>query len=1062
MKKKIFSSLLLVAAVVATSSVVFSCKDYDDEYAIEQRKMLDDLATLQDKVDLATDFLNDLKLGADPIFALWTKVDSQAIWDLTDTKLDSIHAFEVFAQKTDLNDSIQAVRDAIGEAIDALSETYVSQTNYNEFVQEYEQSKQDYQKSIDSLGTVIDEISSTINTTITTIVEADLDSIKKVTADLGEKIVKLDATVATVSATASTALTTAQNAQTKAQEALTAAQNAQTKADEAATAAANAATAAATAQTSADNAQKSADNAKTVADAAKALADTNKGLIENLQKVVDNKVDKSTFETLQTTVTNLSNTVTTLSDDVKKALTDAANAQSTANTAKATADANKTAIESIQSTLTTLATKESVTEVAQKVEDLTKRVEANETKIADILDNKLPALEQKIAAAEKAAKDYADELAKELGEKLAAKADTATVNALTITVGELKDNVDQLMKDVPALSQKVEELKKAVDELEPRVTALEQAVEKLVSKDDFNKYVSSVNINGTENPVIGYFNLPLDVRSMLLATYFGNADLVSDSRQFPTIRTNNAVFADRQFTDADDEMIGIEGADYQITINNKELLFNEEAGNAGKVYLTINPNTVDFTGLDGVSLVNSQNEESAFKLQNVKKSNEVMSYGYKMTRAGENNFYEADATLPKNKVSQTTIKVDIQNYKEIAQDIKAFVQDRSNRPDVANIARTVYTQISNVLPEQYVQVSWTDSQASRFVRSGSGLAATAVRPLSYSFYKDAHYYTVPGYERAINFIDRVIGSIKIDIPTIDVKPMIAPQVQEIEMVELSDEMIAKFIVKLDTVVFAGGQSIPFTLHGGTVDVVDNEGHKIGEAIVGDKPGEAIVPQQTLTIHYDLSQEIQKMYDDLQQPVADTREAIQEMVNALIDDVNEIIKQVNQLDNVRVSIEQAKKDIRDQLASYLTKINNLIVKGVNNANNALQPIMLIKTTSGFKIGSLSAKKAAKVNAESVLVLTSYTGEIVAPAYKKFVAVTNVYKNDGTLKTSAKGGDATCKSILNQANTGDLLKVLPGSRQAIKFQGKAGYIYEIAYAALDYSGRDTVRKFYVEVH
>ena len=74
-------------------------------------------------------------------------------------------------------------------------------------------------------------------------------------------------------------------------------------------------------------------------------------------------------------------------------------------------------------------------------------------------------------------------------------------------------------------------------------------------------------------------------------------------------------------------------------------------------------------------------------------------------------------------------------------------------------------------------------------------------------------------------------------------------------------------------------------------------------------------------------------------------------------------------------------------------------------------MLVSTTDGF--AQLSSIKAApsQINATSaVLVPTSYTGEVLAPAMKKYVAVTAAFDKDGnSVESVASVPIAICYSI-----------------------------------------------------
>ena len=86
-------------------------------------------------------------------------------------------------------------------------------------------------------------------------------------------------------------------------------------------------------------------------------------------------------------------------------------------------------------------------------------------------------------------------------------------------------------------------------------------------------------------------------------------------------------------------------------------------------------------------------------------------------------------------------------------------------------------------------------------------------------------------------------------------------------------------------------------------------------------------------------------------------------------------------------------------------------------------------------------------------------MLAPAVKKFVGVTNVFK----ASASAQKGNAECKAALDAVNQGWYFnKVIPGNRYGIAVENlKAGYTYEIFYSALDFQGKISARKFYVTV-
>ena len=95
--------------------------------------------------------------------------------------------------------------------------------------------------------------------------------------------------------------------------------------------------------------------------------------------------------------------------------------------------------------------------------------------------------------------------------------------------------------------------------------------------------------------------------------------------------------------------------------------------------------------------------------------------------------------------------------------------------------------------------------------------------------------------------------------------------------------------------------------------------------------------------------------------------------------------------------------------------------------------------------------------AVLHPTSYTAEIVAPASKKFVAVTRVKRNGAWSSALAKE--------MNEANSEYFNKVLEGKTKAVKFQlpatAQKGDLIEVVYSGLDYLGYTSTRKYYISV-
>ncbi|MDE6143808.1 MAG: hypothetical protein K2F94_07030, partial [Muribaculaceae bacterium] len=131
------------------------------------------------------------------------------------------------------------------------------------------------------------------------------------------------------------------------------------------------------------------------------------------------------------------------------------------------------------------------------------------------------------------------------------------------------------------------ELKAALEELQPQIDAINERL---------NKLITNILVQQTYNPLFGTINLPIGLQTNINANYYGVAD---HALKFP--------FGDEQYEyNADQSVLATEGvADAIASLNpqgavaiqaNVPYIEDSEA-NLGNLYLTINPNTVDFTGV---------------------------------------------------------------------------------------------------------------------------------------------------------------------------------------------------------------------------------------------------------------------------------------------------------------------------------------------------------------------------------------------------------------------------------------------------------------------------------
>lgn len=678
------------------------------------------------------------------------------------------------------------------------------------------------------------------------------------------------------------------------------------------------------------------------------------GKVDNLAQVVNdlNIAATQAIAQLQTLITDLGTEVGTLKSEVetlKSQLNEIITAWGpkveeaikTAADALALAQSNSTQITTMQ---------EQYEALSAKLDSLANLDHTHNPSYDDTeLRNSIAALaeEMKDFASKQALRDVLT--AAELMHAEAMEYTKRVENMAAEKLGELENNFT-------TLEATVAEIKAKVDEIYPKVQENRQYI--IGIYDYLKKMITGITIQAVNNPVFGSFAFPWGVQSNILVGYYGESDV--DVR-FPTTRTANYIYKECALTDKDAEMLGSSVESYNKF--GQPVLVEETEGNAGKVYVTINPTSVDFTG-QKLPLVNSQDEESAVKLGALEKSDAVLRFG--VTRAANNGFYEATATFTEDNIPTYDVDKSMiyNSLKDIAKDVLNH-QDGINVKAAASRLYNVFLELNGNLDAYGIKASWNFNDVEGNVQTNSvyskyAIAATAIKPLSYAFLYDMQLGT----------------SINNRLPNL---PTINPNV----------EAIINNIVDLDQL---EGQIMP--------------------------------------------------------EVKDALELVKDQVVAgagnYMDKAEPYINKLNYWTS--------------RLNGYMERFEDV----ANNVNALLQVTMLYKGKDDQFHQLSNSKEYPTVFAGEGLAnvfATSYTGEIIAPAFKKFIGVTNVFK-DGD---SAQNGCADCKAALDAVNDGEYFnEVFPGSRYGVAIENmKKGYTYEIFYSALDYSGKISARKFYVTV-
>ena len=612
---------------------------------------------------------------------------------------------------------------------------------------------------------------------------------------------------------------------------------------------------------------------------------------------------------------------------------------------------------------------------------------------------------------------------------------------------------------------------------EIRISALENTVKDLASKgelkeeikklndridDLLDKMVTGIILQGTESPVIGYFNTPLDVRSQILAAYYGE---VSSNVKFPATTSGDYVDASEFWTARNMEVIGSFTDKVNISGEFVSTKNGDTKGNAGKLYLTVNPAEVDFTG-KVLSLESSTGDVAGVELEPLAVSEKELSFGY--TRA-YNGFYEAEATL--TNIDKAKIRVD---FKQLESQAKTMLKEKSKN-SVLSFGAALMSSIKDVMPAYAVKATWTApartdavGQKSYSVYSQYGLAAAAIKPFSYAFLKDLNA-NLPGEEKLQDLVAEIINKIKINInlnlPDFS-KYQGAITFKDITLPTIADNTF-RFTFNysiIDNFTDTEGNPVYIVItnstgefgfkgQNGNIWWINPDTNVFEEAPASyQRRFDVFTKDLTIDIDINKTPEIKSLLQDIIDDLNKNYGASSDLAKTITDLLNDVASLGNIDTKINDAITDAKNDLKTQLQGYITKAYNKLNSIFSKTpNKALQPVLIGK--SGDKIGLLSKSKKnpTKVNGSSLtLIPTSYTLELVAPAYKKYIVVSDVFKADGSLAEA---------SIGKAANGENMAKVID-SEKTCTINGQSGYIYEISYNAVDYHGKIVNKRFYVK--
>ena len=530
-----------------------------------------------------------------------------------------------------------------------------------------------------------------------------------------------------------------------------------------------------------------------------------------------------------------------------------------------------------------------------------------------------------------------------------------------------------------------------------------------------NKNLNSIAINATENPVLGYYNAAFIGSQLNLASSF-----------YGTAAQNNQ--------------------DWDIA---KGDFLND--GNAGEIYVSLNPTEIDPRCITSLKLVDSQgNEAKGFELGQLQNTSRVLTYGFTKAAAevSANGFY----AIPVKAVDPANDDFSLNKgeLKEAAKNVIAKLQNpKKSSLNLSQIATALYSSVNNQLKAYTVKAEYYlwNPETMELVKKSAvaptyNMAAFAVKPLSFNTLKDNQKLKNLGLA-----LDKYM------LPT------------------LSDKL-GKFMDALDfQIKNEDGKQIKAysiftssTIYGCREDVEKNEVY-----IYDLRTGETLqtIPNSHLAKSlygwYENSQVYHKVNHETPWGWTDTwyeyigneyevdqHERIY-VIETTDNTIDELIGSINE--QIGTQLQPVKDAITNAATKWdnaITPVNNLLHKinaNIGNVNQLLQPTMLYKSTKTNSWNVLSTLKGTRGTrmtgtGYTVLVATSWTGELLAPAYKKSVYV--------------KGNPAGAKVTLMDGKTP--AKKFAGSTQKVLFTATAPGNYTIVYEAVDYSGVSAKPKEY----
>lgn len=273
-----------------------------------------------------------------------------------------------------------------------------------------------------------------------------------------------------------------------------------------------------------------------------------------------------------------------------------------------------------------------------------------------------------------------------------------------------KDGKDGATIDDLLEAMKIYETK---DEHAADINALKELIKKL--QEDMKKLnsVSGVVIQNVYNPAFGYVALPLGIQSNILTAYYSDQDT---TKYFPAVDKSGV--NGLKLTELKDLGFIKDSKPTEEELKAMTYDLTEREIKLGKVYMTVNPTSLNLAGKVTPTLVTTSGKETGISFSALEACDEDLYFAY--TRAA-NGFYVADA-----KVSDRGAVEEIHlNLEERAKEIKEALQGSTT--NAGKIIQVTYELLNKICKRKAIQVTYDG----KTVTSEAALAAALVKPLNF-------------------------------------------------------------------------------------------------------------------------------------------------------------------------------------------------------------------------------------------------------------------------------------------------------------------------------------------